>query len=76
MQKILRFTCLTLCVVNFGTLSRAAETKPLKALLIAGGCCHDYAKQKDILKQGIEARANVQVDIIYSEEHSSWMTTS
>lgn len=39
--------------------------KPLKALLIIGGCCHDYAKQKDILKQGIEARANVIVDIIY-----------
>ncbi|MBC8117763.1 MAG: hypothetical protein H7062_25515, partial [Candidatus Saccharimonas sp.] len=27
-----------------------ARPKPLKALLILGGCCHDYAKQKDILK--------------------------
>jgi hypothetical protein len=39
--------------------------KPLRALLITGGCCHDYEHQKDILKQGIEARANVTVDIIY-----------
>ena len=39
--------------------------KPIKALLITGGCCHDYEHQKDILKQGIEARANVTVDIIY-----------
>src|SRR5579864_9184744 len=39
--------------------------KPIKALLITGGCCHDYAHQKDILKQGIEARANVVVDVIY-----------
>src|SRR5687768_8590724 len=39
----------------------AAETKPLRALLITGGCCHDYAKQKDILKKGIEERANVEV---------------
>lgn len=39
--------------------------KPIKALLVTGGCCHDYAHQKDILKQGIEARANVTVDIIY-----------
>ena len=39
--------------------------KPIKALLITGGCCHDYAHQKDILKQGIEARANVVVDIVY-----------
>ncbi len=71
MQKILRFTCLSLCALSFATLSRAADTKPLKALLILGGCCHDYAKQKDILKQGIEARANVQVEILYSEDKST-----
>ena len=45
--------------------------KPLKALLIAGGCCHDYEHQKDILKQGIEARANVTVDIIYVPDDST-----
>jgi type 1 glutamine amidotransferase len=42
--------------------------KPLRALLIAGGCCHDYNRQKDILKAGIEARANVVVDIAYSAQ--------
>lgn len=51
----------------WGFASRAAEVKPLRALLITGGCCHDYARQKDILKEGIEARANVKVDIIYAE---------
>jgi hypothetical protein len=40
-------------------------TKPLKALLIIGGCCHDYANQKEILKHGIQARANIVVDVIY-----------
>ncbi len=45
----------------------AADTKPLRVLLITGGCCHDYAKQKDILKQGLEARANVTVDQIHSD---------
>ncbi len=45
--------------------------KPLRALLLLGGCCHDYAKQKDILKAGLEARANVQVDIIYSPDGST-----
>ena len=49
--------------------SRAAEaTKPIKVLLIAGGCCHDYAKQKEILKAGLEARANVTVDQIYTAD--------
>ena len=51
--------------------AHAAETKPLRVLLITGGCCHDYAKQKDILKQGLEARANVVVDQIHSDSSST-----
>lgn len=47
------------------------EKKALKALLICGGCCHDYAKQSVILRDGIQARANVQVDVIYSEDKST-----
>jgi len=48
-------------------LSHAADVKPLRVLLITGGCCHDYAKQKDVLRKGLEARANVVVDQIHSE---------
>ncbi len=47
-----------------------AETKPLKALLVAGGCCHDYAKQHIILSQGIQSRANVQVDVVWTDDKS------
>ncbi len=49
----------------------AADAKPIKALLLAGGCCHDYGKQKDILKEGLEKRANIKVDIIYTEDKST-----
>jgi hypothetical protein len=49
----------------------AAAPKPLRVLLLTGGCCHDYAKQKDLLKNGLEARANVTVDIIYSDDTST-----
>jgi hypothetical protein len=48
-----------------------AETKPLRVLLITGGCCHDYAAQKDILKKGIEARANVVIDQIHTDDHTT-----
>lgn len=48
-----------------------AETKPLKALLITGGCCHDYRAQKDILKKGIEARANIIVDQVHTDNTST-----
>ncbi len=47
----------------------AAE--PLKALLITGGCCHDYAKQHLVISQGIQSRANVQVDVIWTDDKST-----
>jgi type 1 glutamine amidotransferase len=39
----------------------AEPPKPLKILLITGGCCHDYPAQKDIIKEALEKRANVEV---------------
>ncbi len=55
------------------TLSAAAApaVKPLKALLVLGGCCHDYKTQKDILEAGIEARANISVDVCYSADSNT-----
>ena len=49
----------------------AADTKPLKVLLITGGCCHDYVAQKDILQKGLEARANVVVEHIHTPDKST-----
>lgn len=51
--------------------AEAAEAPPLRVLLITGGCCHDYAKQKDILKQGLEQRANVVVTQIHTDDGST-----
>lgn len=48
-----------------------AETKPLKALLVAGGCCHDYTHQQEVLSKGIQSRANVQVDVIWTDDTST-----
>ncbi len=41
---------------------------PLKALLVIGGCCHDYAQQKDLLKAGLESRVNLEVEIVYTDD--------
>lgn len=63
---------IALALAGFAVTSPAqAETKPLKALLITGGCCHDYAVQKDILKKGIEARANIVVDQIHTDNKTT-----
>ena len=58
------------CVLIFNP-AQGAEVKPLRALLITGGCCHDYANQKDILKHGLEARANVVVTQIHTDDKST-----
>ena len=42
--------------------------KPLRALLVVGGCCHDYGAQKDILARGIAERAHVEVVIAYDPD--------
>lgn len=48
-----------------------AEVKPLKVLLVIGGCCHDYGKQQFILSEGIEARVNCEVTIEYTDDRST-----
>ena len=52
-------------------VSASAETKPLKALLLTGGCCHDYKAQTEILKKGLEERINVTVDQIHVDDSST-----
>jgi len=52
-------------------LAQESAPAPLRALLIAGGCCHDYATQKELLKRGLEERLHVQVDVIYSDDTST-----
>lgn len=42
--------------------------KPIRALLVLGGCCHEYDKQKDIITQGISKRANVEWSIAYDPD--------
>jgi len=46
-----------------GTTSAAEE--PIKCLLVLGGCCHDYAHQKDVLAKGIAERTNIVFTVAY-----------
>jgi arylsulfatase A-like enzyme len=54
-----------------GLLRGAEEPQPIRVLLITGGCCHDYAVQKDLLKKGLEARAHVVVDQVHTDDKST-----
>ena len=50
--------------------NKSAE-KPLRALLICGGCCHDYTEQHKVLSEGIQARANIRVDVWWTDDKST-----
>jgi len=63
------FACLALAaLVSFSSTAQAQDEKPIRALLVLGGCCHDYAKQKDIITQGISKRANIEWVIAYDPD--------
>lgn len=72
MNRLIGYLLAVLVAGGFAHAQDAkAKPKPLKALLITGGCCHDYAIQKDVLKKGIEARALVEVSHVHSDDKTS-----
>jgi type 1 glutamine amidotransferase len=48
------------------------KANPVRALLITGGCCHDYESQKKILTEGVSARAPV----VWTVVHQGGTTTT
>jgi Trehalose utilisation len=42
--------------------------KPIRALLVLGGCCHDYSTQKELLTKGISQRAHVEVSVAHDPD--------
>lgn len=43
----------------------ADPAKPIRALLVTGGCCHDYPRQKQILTKGISDRSNIEWVVVH-----------
>jgi len=48
-----------------------SPVRPIRALLITGGCCHNYEVQKKLLSEGISARAKVDWTIVHEGGKSS-----
>lgn len=65
MRPLLITLCSIACLFAFAAPKE--EVKPLKVLMVCGGCCHDYENQKMILGEGISARANVEFTIVHEE---------
>ncbi len=73
-QKMTRLSLLlTLLLVSSTSLVAADKPTqpPLRALLITGGCCHDYDAQKEIIAKGLQLRANIDVTVVRQGESST-----
>lgn len=71
LSRLLTLSVLATFAALLGAESRGAapaDAKPVKALLVVGGCCHDYKKQQELLTKGISARANVQWVVAYDPD--------
>src|SRR5258708_1596974 len=56
--------CLVWAFLAFtGASVRAEGAKPIKALMLVGGCCHDYKKMPAELTDKISKLANIHFDI-------------
>ena len=70
-RKLVPLTAILAATIGLARTSPAPaadETKPIRALLVLGGCCHDYKKQQELITKGISARANVQWAIAYDPD--------
>jgi hypothetical protein len=68
---------LTLAFATSLYLAQGADNqgpKPLRILIVAGGCCHEYDKQHLALKEGIESRLNATVDVAYNPDKTTKAT--
>lgn len=70
-----RVICLIFVVCLFSAVASGQDQRgarpdgipgpaPLKGLMIAGGCCHDYPNQIQILTEGISQRVNIEWEIV------------
>lgn len=61
----MRMSVLALLVaLALGNSLCAEDTKPLKVLIITGGCCHDYDQQGRVLAHGISQRCNAACTVL------------
>ncbi len=45
-----------------------AEDPPIRALLVLGGCCHDYPVQQKLLTEGISRRTSIEWTVSYDPD--------
>jgi type 1 glutamine amidotransferase len=74
MKLLLPLATLALAGGLFFLQAADNAVKPLRVLIVAGGCCHEYDKQTMALKEGVESRLNAIVDVAYNPDKTTKAT--
>lgn len=45
--------------------AHAAPPPPVKILIVSGGCCHDYPRQREVLERALKERMPAEVSHVY-----------
>lgn len=62
-SKFIVASILTCALVGVSSLSAKPQAKAdIKALLITGGCCHDYNGQRDIIPMAVDMNSKLKVE--------------
>lgn len=61
-------------LVAVAPVLKAEDAKPLRVLLVTGGCCHDYEKQHLLIAEGLGSRANVEVTFAHNPDKTTKCT--
>jgi type 1 glutamine amidotransferase len=66
MKSLLRITLAGLlsAVLTTSAADKLYSGRPLKALIITGGCCHNYKFQSEALKEALTKAADVEVTVV------------
>ncbi len=71
-REMLSLTAAVTAGGSWRTAAQAADDRKLiRALLVIGGCCHDYARQKDLLTRGLSKRAPLEWTIAFDPDTST-----
>ena len=68
--KCSKIVCVAILLSSWLTPSDADEQleQPIRALLVTGGCCHDYDTQKEIIQKGLADRLDITFDVVQGDE--------
>ena len=65
MEKYMFKFIAILAAVLIMTSCASEPPKPIKALLLTGGCCHDYDAQKKLIKNFTKDKINIEWTVLH-----------